>query len=201
VANGADGAIKSKLEAGLYRRMSSRFAMVNEKSLVPVDRIEKAILLIRRQKVMLDADLASLYGVETRVLVQAVKRNIERFPDDFMFQLNREEVDVLRSQIVTLKRGRGQHSKYLPYAFTEQGVAMLSSVLRSPRAIQVNIEIMRAFIRLRQMLASHAELARKLDALEKKYDAQFKQVFEAIRQLMIPPEPKRRPIGFRKGGD
>ena len=175
--------------------------MVNEKSLVPVDRIEKAILLIRRQKVMLDADLASLYGVETRVLVQAVKRNIERFPDDFMFQLNREEVDVLRSQIVTLKRGRGQHSKYLPYAFTEQGVAMLSSVLRSPRAIQVNIEIMRAFIRLRQMLASHAELARKLDALEKKYDAQFKQVFEAIRQLMIPPEPKRRPIGFRKGGD
>jgi hypothetical protein len=150
---------------------------------------------------MLDADLAALYGVETRVLVQAVKRNIERFPDDFMLQLNREEVDSLRSQIVTLKKGRGQHSKYLPYAFTEQGVAMLSSVLRSRRAIQVNIEIMRAFIRLRQMLASHVELARKLDALEKKYDAQFKQVFEAIRQLMIPPEPKRRPIGFRKGGE
>jgi hypothetical protein len=175
--------------------------MVNKKSLIPVDRIEKAILLIRGQKVMLDADLAELYGVETRVLVQAVKRNIDRFPEDFMFQLSKEEVDFLRSQIVTLKKGRGQHSKYLPYAFTEQGVAMLSSVLRSQRAIQVNIEIMRAFIRLRQMLASHVELARKLDALEKKYDAQFKQVFEAIRQLMAPPEPKRRPIGFRKGDE
>jgi hypothetical protein len=175
--------------------------MVNKKSLIPVDRIEKAILLIRGQKVMLDADLATLYGVETRVLVQAVKRNIERFPEDFMLQLSKEEADFLRSQIVTLKKGRGQHSKYLPYAFTEQGVAMLSSVLRSRRAIQVNIEIMRAFIRLRQMLASHVELARKLDALEKKYDAQFKQVFEAIRQLMAPPEPKRRPIGFRKGDE
>ena len=175
--------------------------MVNKKSLIPVDRIEKAILLIRRQKVMLDADLAELYGVETRVLVQAVKRNLERFPEDFMFQLSKEEVDFLRSQIVTLMKGRGQHSKYLSYAFTEQGVAMLSSVLRSQRAVQVNIEIMRAFIRLRQMLASHVELARKLDALEKKYDAQFKQVFEAIRRLMAPPEPKRRPIGFRKGDE
>ena len=131
--------------------------------------------------------------------MKAVKRNLERFPEDFMFQLSKEEVDFLRSQIVTLKRGRGQHSKYLPYAFTEQGVAMLSSVLHSPRAIQVNIEIMRTFVRLRQMLASHADLARKLDALEKKYDAQFKSVFEAIRQLMAPPEPKRRPIGFRRG--
>ena len=116
-----------------------------------------------------------------------------------MFQLSREETDFLRSQIVTLKMGRGQHRKYLPYVFTEQGVAMLSSVLRSSRAIQVDIEIMRAFIRLRQMLASHAELARKFDALEKKYDAQFKEVFEAIRQLMAPPEPKQRAIGFRKG--
>jgi len=173
--------------------------MASEPSLVPVERIEKAILLIRGKKVMLDADLASLYGVETRVLVQAVRRNLGRFPEDFMFQLCKEEVDFLRSQIVTLKRGRGQHTKYLPYAFTEQGVAMLSSVLRSPRAIQVNIEIMRAFVRLRQMLASHAELARKLDALEQKYDVQFKAVFDAIRQLMVPPEPKRRPIGFRKG--
>jgi hypothetical protein len=173
--------------------------MASEPSLVPVERIEKAILLIRGKKVMLDADLASLYGVETRVLVQAVRRNLGRFPEDFMFQLSKEEVDFLRSQIVTLKRGRGQHSKYLPYVFTEQGVAMLSSVLRSPRAIQVNIEIMRAFVRLRQMLASHAELARKLDALEQKYDAQFRAVFDAIRQLMAPPEPKRRPLGFRRG--
>jgi phage regulator Rha-like protein len=170
----------------------------SSQSLIPVERIERAILLIRGQKVMLDSDLAELYGVETRVLVQAVRRNIERFPDDFMFQLNREEAASLRSQIVTLKRGRGQHSKYPPYAFTEQGVAMLSGVLRSERAIQVNIQIMRTFIRLRQMLATHAELARKLDALERKYDAQFKQVFDAIRQLMAPPEPKRRAIGFRK---
>ena len=175
--------------------------MASEPSLVPVERIEKAILLIRGKKVMLDADLASLYGVETRVLVQAVRRNLGRFPEDFMFQLCKEEVDFLRSQIVTLKRGRGQHSKYLPYAFTEQGVAMLSSVLHSPRAIQVNIEIMRAFVRLRRMLASHAELARKLDALEKKYDVQFKAVFDAIRQLMTPPEPKRRPMGFRRGDE
>jgi hypothetical protein len=172
--------------------------MAWKQGLVPVERIEGAILLIRDKKVMLDADLAALYGVEPRVLVQAVKRNAERFPQDFMFQLSKEEVDFLRSQIVTLKRGRGQHSKYLPYAFTEQGVSMLSSVLRSPRAIQVNIEIMRAFVRLRQMLASNAELARRLDALEKKYDAQFKVVFDTIRQLMAPPEPKRRPIGFRR---
>ncbi len=164
--------------------------------LVPVERIEKSILLIRKQKVMLDADLAELYGVETKVLVQAVKRNLERFPEDFMFQLNPKEFAILRSQFVTSNGWGGR--RYPPYAFTEQGVAMLSSVLRSQRAIQVNIEIMRAFIRLRKMLASHAELARKLTALEKKYDAQFKEVFEAIRQLMTPPEPKRRSIGFRK---
>jgi len=172
--------------------------MVSKQSLIPGERIERVIRIVSGRKVMLDADLAELYGVETKVLVQAVKRNLARFPEDFMFQLNKEEADFLRSQIVTLEKGRGQYSKYLPYAFTEQGVAMLSSVLRSQRAVQVNIEIMRAFIRLRQMLASNAELARKLDALEKKYDAQFKDVFEAIRQLMAPPEPKRRAIGFRK---
>ena len=180
-------------------RLPQVIGMVNKKSLIPVDRIEKAILLIRGQKVMLDADLAELYDVETKVLVQAVKRNLERFPEDFMFQLSQEEFAILRSQIVTSSDWGGR--RYRPYAFTEQGVAMLSSVLHSRRAIQVNIEIMRAFIRLRQMLASHVELARKLDALEKKYDAQFKQVFEAIRQLMAPPEPKRRPIGFRKGDE
>jgi phage regulator Rha-like protein len=173
--------------------------MVNKKSLIPVDRIEKAILLIRGQKVMLDVDLAELYGVETKMLVRAVKRNINRFPTDFMFQLSKEEFDNLRFHFGTSSYWGGR--RYPPYAFTEQGVAMLSSVLRSQRAIQVSIEIMRAFIRLRQMLASHVELARKLDALEKKYDAQFKQVFEAIRQLMAPPEPKRRPIGFRKGDE
>src|SRR4030043_299374 len=131
--------------------------MINKSSVIPVDRIEKSILQIGGKKVMLDADLAELYGVETRVLVQAVKRNLERFPEDFMFQLSKEEADFLRSQIVTLKKGRGQHSKYLPYAFTEQGVAMLSSVLNSERAIQVNIQIMRAFTALRQMISSHAD--------------------------------------------
>jgi len=169
-----------------------------DKSLIPAERIEKSILLIRKQKVMLDSDLAALYGVETKALVQAVKRNLERFPEDFMFQLSRDEFSILRSQSVTSSSWGGR--RYPPYAFTEQGVAMLSSVLHSQRAIQVNIEIMRAFIRLRQILASHADLARKLDALEKKYDAQFKEVFEAIRQLMKPPEPKRRSIGFRTGG-
>jgi hypothetical protein len=145
---------------------------------------------------MVDDDLAELYEIPVKVLNQAVKRNRSRFPGDFMFQLTAEESDSLRSHFVTLKTGRGRHRKYLPFAFTEQGVAMLSSVLRSKRAVQVNIEIMRAFVRLRQMLASNAQLARKLADLEKKYDAQFKVVFEAIRQLMAPPQPKKRKIGF-----
>ena len=171
--------------------------MVGKTMIVPAERIETKILLIRRQKVMLDTDLAAMYGVSVKVLNQAVKRNIERFPEDFMFQLTPEEAVRLRSQIVTLETGRGHYRKYLPYAFTEQGVAMLSSVLHSPRAILVNIEIVRAFVRLRQILASHADLARKLDALEKKYDAQFKVVFDAIRELMSPPDKKRRRlIGF-----
>ena len=169
----------------------------NNEVTVSMDRVAAKILFVHRQKVMLDSDLAELYEVETRVLNQAVKRNIERFPADFMFQLTAEEASGLRSQFVTLKTGRGQHRKYQPYVFTEQGVAMLSSVLRSERAIRVNIEIMRAFVRLRQMLASNAELSRKLAALEKKYDAQFKVVFDAIRELMTPPEPKKkRQIGF-----
>jgi len=169
--------------------------MTEHHPLIPVERIEQAILLIRGQKVMLDSDLAALYGVETRRLVEAVKRNVERFPDDFMFQLAKEESDILRSQFATSSSWGGR--RYAPYAFTEQGVAMLSSVLRSPRAVAVNIEIMRAFVRLRRMLSSHADLARKLDALEKKYDTQFRVVFEAIRQLMEPStRPKRRPIGF-----
>ena len=164
---------------------------------VSIERVESRIIEVRGHKVMLDADLADLYGVVTKTLNQAVRRNRERFPADFMFQLTVGEHSALRSQTVTLKRGRGQHRKYLPYAFTEQGVAMLSSVLRSPRAIRVNIEIMRAFVRLRRMLLSHEELARRFDALEKKYDAQFKAVFDAIRELMAPPASRRRPVGFR----
>jgi len=165
-----------------------------DQSLIPVERIERSILLIRGQKVMLSTDLAELYQVAPRALVQAVKRNIARFPKDFMFQLTEEEFSNLKSQIVISSWGGLRRAR--PYAFTEQGVAMLSSVLRSKRAIQVNIEIMRAFVRLRRMLASNKELARRLDALEKKYDAQFKVVFDAIRELMKPPESKKRPIGF-----
>lgn len=164
---------------------------------VPIERIAHAILLLRGHKVMLDADLAALYGVQTRALIQAVKRNMDRFPSDFMLQLTAAEVEFLRSQTVILKMGRGRHRKYRPYAFTEQGVAMLSTVLRSRHAVRVNIEIMRAFVRLRRVLESNAELAKKLDALERKYDAQFKSVFRAIRELMTPAVPSKRRIGFQ----
>jgi len=170
----------------------------NKTDLIPTASIEKKIMLLRGQKVMLDSDLAALYGVETKALNRAVKRNLKRFPDDFMFQLDPSEADALihsRFQIGTLKRG--QNIKYLPRAFTEQGVAMLSSVLHSPRAVSVNIEIMRAFVRIRQWLASNVELAHKLAELEKKYDVQFKAVFDAIRGLMRPPEPTRKRIGFK----
>ena len=181
--------------------------MAESKSLIPSEIIEKKIFFLRGQKVMLSSDLAELYQVEPRALIQAVKRNMARFPEDFMFQLTWDELSLLkshslisndsratvsRSQIVTLKRGL--NIKYLPYAFTEQGVAMLSSVLRSQRAVLVNVEIMRAFVRLRQMLATNANLERRLNELERKYDSQFKVVFDAIRQLMASPEkqPKRK---------
>lgn len=167
------------------------------KALLPRTSIESRILLIRGQRVMLSQHLAELYGVEPKALVQAVKRNRARFPLDFMFQATAAETEILRSQFVTLSSGWGKHSKYPPYAFTEQGVAMLASVLRSPRAVAVNIEIVRSFVRLRQLLATNVDLARKLAALEAKYDDQFKVVFDAIRQLMTPPEPaKKRRIGF-----
>ena len=162
----------------------------------PVEQIEKRILLLRGQKVLLSVDLAGLYQVEPRALVQAVKRNKSRFPSDFMFQLTYQEVANLKSQIVI--SSWGGHRRSTPYAFTEQGVAMLSTVLNSERAIQVNIEIMRAFVQLREMIASHKDLAKRLDELEKKYDMQFKSVFDAIRQLMAPIEPPRRRIGFRR---
>jgi hypothetical protein len=179
-----------------------------------LERIERAILVLRGHRVMMDSDLAQLYGVEPRALIQAVKRNRDRFPADFMFQLTFEEASSSRSQIVILDEAapqpkrtsrsqsvtskRGKNLKYLPHAFTEQGVAMLSSVLRSPRAVQVNIEIMRVFVRLRQMLQQNADLARRLAALEKRYDAQFKVVFDAIRELMVPPDRGKRLIGFRR---
>ena len=163
-------------------------------NLLSQESIGSKILWLRQEKVLLGAALAELYGVETRVLNQAVKRNIERFPADFMFRLTGKEVELLVSQNVIPHPGRLGGA--LPYAFTEQGVAMLSGVLKSPRAVAVNIEIMRAFVQLRGMLASNAALSRKLAALERRYDEQFKIVFDAIRQMMAPPEPKKRPIGF-----
>lgn len=158
--------------------------------------IEYAILVLRGQRVILDSDLASLYQVETRTLIQSVKRNLARFPGDFMFQLTSTEFVTLRSQIVTSNAGRGGR-RYAPYAFTEHGVAMLSSVMSNPRAIAVNIEIMRAFVRLRSILASNRALARRLDEIEALTDARFKAVFDAIREMMAPPAPERkRAIGF-----
>jgi hypothetical protein len=159
--------------------------------------IEKRIYLIRGQKVMLSQDLADLYEVEPKVLIQAVKRNIERFPDDFMFQLTNQEFINLKSQIVTSSWGGMRRAT--PYAFTEQGVAMLSSVLRSNRAIAVNVEIMRAFVKLRELISSHSALAKKIAELEKSYDHKFKVVFDAIHELMSPPKTKSKKIGFRPG--
>ena len=165
-----------------------------ETGLVPQEAIEGKILLIRSKKVMLDKDLAVLYGVETKYLKQQVKRNIERFPDDFMFQLTRDEFNNLRSQIATSSWGG---TRYLPYVFTELGVAMLSSVLHSKQAIQVNIRIMRAFTKLREMILGHKELQRKIEAMEKKYDYQFKVVFDAINKLLEQPKKPKGKIGFR----
>ena len=172
-----------------------KYRLSKTKTVIPQEVIENKILLIRSKKVMLDKDLAVLYGVQTRTLNQAVKRNVQRFPEDFMFQLTREEAEkLLRSQFVTLKRGR--HYKYLPYAFTENGVAMLSSILNSEGAIEVNIQIMRTFTRLREMLLSHKDLQRKIEEMEKKYDYQFKVVFDAIKQLLEPSEKPKKRIGF-----
>ena len=166
-----------------------------EDQIIPLERIEKRIFLIRGQKVMLDQDLADLYEVPTRRLNEQVRRNPKRFPSDFCFHLTFQEVAILRSQFAT-SSSRWGGRRYLPLAFTEPGVAMLSSVLNSDRAILVNVEIIRAFIRLRQILSSNKDLARKLEELEKKYDSQFRVVFDAIRQLMAPPPAKSRKIGF-----
>jgi hypothetical protein len=167
-----------------------------KRALVVARRIEHAIILVRGVRVIMDVELAAMYGVSTRELVQTVKRNNARFPKDFMLRLTAAEAAILRSQSVISRSGHGGR-RTAPYAFTEQGVAMLSSVLRSQRAIRVNIEIMRAFVRLRLMLHPTARLAKKLDELERKYDAQFIVVFQAIRELMIPPVAPRKRIGFR----
>lgn len=167
------------------------------KAIMPIEAIERKIFLIRGQKVMLDRDLAELYCVETRVLNQAVRRNIDRFPADFMFSLTREEILSISQIVISSPDGKEtlKFSRNVQ-VFTEQGIAMLSGVLNSKRAVQVNIAIMRAFVKLREMIASNKELAKRLDELEKKYDLQFKVVFDAIRELMTPPEPKKKKIGF-----
>jgi hypothetical protein len=165
-------------------------------TLIPVERIEKAIYLIRGEKVMLDRDLAKLYDVSTGALNQAVRRNRERFPQDFMFQLTSAEVAQLNLSQIVIGSEKHRDPRLRPYAFTEQGIAMLSTVLRSKRAITVNIEIMRTFVKLRQMLASNAELSRRLDELESKYDKQFRIVFDAIRKLMATPVRDHKEIGF-----
>ena len=176
----------------------------DQNALVPTERIVQSILLLRGQKVLLDADLAALYGVETKVLLQAVKRNLERFPEDFMFQLDTDEWTALRSQIVTSNEkptGRGGR-RYAPYAFTEQGVAMLSSVLNSPQAVQINIAIMRAFVKLREMLATNRKLAYQFEELARKVDSHDQAIaglIHTLRDLMKQPEPNKRPIGFITG--
>ena len=172
------------------------------RDLMPREQIEKSILLLRGQKVMLDADLANLYGVDAKQLKRQVRRNRDRFPTDFMFELSKEEYDALRRHFGTLKK-RGEHSKYLPFAFTEQGVAMLSSVLRSKRAVRVNIRIMRAFVKLRELVGAHKELAGKLAELERtvaSHDGHIQSLFQTIRQLMKPEPPKPRRIGFHAKG-
>lgn len=177
--------------------------MPNTSIALPDELIEDTIVLIRGKRVILDHDLAKLYGVATRTLNQAVKRNLDRFPEDFMFQLTKEETEEWqrlkpsRSQIVILNKPRGTNIKYQPYAFTEHGILMLSSVLKSQRAVEVNIQIMRTFVRLRQMFVSNETLNERLDELEESYDAKFRIVFSAIRQLMNPRAVKRKPIGFR----
>lgn len=177
--------------------MSKQIQIIESAVPISGEELEQVILLIRGQRVMLDRDLARLYAVETKALNRAVQRNLDRFPADFMLQLSADEYDSLRFQFGTLKRG--QHSKYLPFVFTQEGVAMLSGVLRSPRAVQVNIAIMRAFVRLRETLSLHKELAHKLADLERKiedHDENIRSLFDAIRQLMTPPETPRREIGF-----
>jgi len=164
------------------------------KAIVPIEVIEKKILLIGGQKVMLDSDLAALYRVTTKRLNEQVRRNLKRFPADFMYQLSREEFESLRSHFATTSSWGGRRT--LPYVFTEQGIAMLSSVLNSDRAIEVNIQIMRAFVKLREMIATHKDLSRKLAELEKKYDGQFQIVFEGIRQIIGVEDKPKRKIGF-----
>lgn len=169
--------------------------MSNSKSLIPNERIIQRIYLIRNEKVMLDFHLAELFGVETKVLKQSVKRNMARFPDDFMFEVSQEEWTNLRSQFVTSSWGG---TRYKPFAFTEQGVAMLSSILKSKRAVDVNIAIIRTFVLLRSIASNYSEIMKRLNQLEEKYEGRFKEIFKAINYLIDPPDKNRRQIGFKR---
>jgi len=194
--------LKFRIVTSSLKNMAAKDKKSEETALVTIDIIERKIHLVREQKVMLDSDLAALYGVETKVFNQAVGRNLQRFPEDFRFQLTEEEFESLRSQIVTSKKGRGGR-RYLPYVFTEQGVAMLSSVLNSERAVQVNIGIMRAFVNMRKMFLTNEEVSRKFAEMENKlgkHDENFKKVFAAIRFMMNPPDKSDKEIGFIQKG-
>lgn len=183
--------------------MANSAGDVASPKLIAVPAIEKRIFVVRERQVMLDEDLADLYGVETRVLVQQVKRNVKRFPADFMFQLTKVEIEALRSQFVISNEGRGGR-RYAPYVFTEQGVAMLSGVLRSKRAITVNIQIMRAFVELRRVASSHVAIEKRLEEIERElggHDEQLSQIFETLRRLISQPSRPKRPVGFRAPED
>lgn len=170
---------------------------MGKKAALSIAQIEQTIQTIRGHRVMLDSDLAKIYGVTVKRLNEQVKRNKDRFPGDFMFRLTNQEVTNLRSQFATLDKGRGKHRKYLPYAFTEHGTIMLANVLQSRVAVQASIQVVRAFVNLREMAIAHRDLLRKINAMEKKYDAQFKAVFDAIRRLMLPTGNENKPIGFQ----
>ena len=169
---------------------------MNNESLIPIERIEQKIYLVRGEKIMLDSDLAEIYGVTTKRFNEQVKRNIKRFPEDFMFQLTAEEFENLRSQIATSSSITYGGRRYLPYVFTEHGALMAANILKSEIAVEASVQVVRAFVKLRQILASNAELSKKVEALEQKYDANFKVVFDAIKKLMLPPDKPRQAIGF-----
>lgn len=179
-------------------RISLKWSQLSSLVIMELLVVQNKVYTLRGSKVMLDFDLAELYEIETKALKQAVRRNIERFPDDFMFELTREEYTFLRSQIVTLEKGKGRYSKYLPFAFTEQGVAMLSSVLNSYKAIQVNITIMRAFVNIRQHYLDSKELQARIDKLEDEMHIKFQDIHQALSYLLESPNQERNPVGFKQ---
>ena len=183
-------------EAPICDLKFNHLSMSKNESLIPIERIEQKIYVIRGERVILDSDLAAVYGVETKVLNQSVRRNLKRFPADFMFQVTKDEYTNLRSQIVTSSVDNYGGRRYLPYVFTEHGALMAANIINSERAVDASVQVVRAFVKMRNMLASNAELAKKIESMEKKYDSQFKSVFDAIKRLMLPPDKPKGSIGF-----